>query len=103
MEGPALIRFRDTATGRPIAPELSNPGHPVNGLRFSPDGRLLAGHGEGRVTFWDTATGLDLITLRDSPWQVVNLEFSQDGHRLRAVGWSGGNYTLKTWDAFPRR
>jgi len=95
------VRMFDIPSGRELR-SLSGLDTAISWLAFSPDGTRLAASGS-TTKIWDTATGLDLITLRDSPAEVVDLQFSRDGHKLHAVGRSGGNYGLKTWDASPRR
>jgi WD40 repeat protein len=73
----------------------------VRAVAVSADGTRLAAAGLS-VKLWDAATGHELATFRDGPGGVGHLEFSRDGHRLRALAWAGGRYLLKTWDATPR-
>ena len=94
------VRLIEVPGGRERRP-LKGLDDMAGSLTFSPDGSRLAAAGR-TVKVWDTATGHDLLTLRDVPGSVADLEFSRDGHRLRAVVWTNGKYGLKTWDATPR-
>jgi WD40 repeat protein/tRNA A-37 threonylcarbamoyl transferase component Bud32 len=60
----------------------------VYGLVFSPDGKTLATGGrDGRVTFWEPATGTMIRTISNSIGPVFGLAFSPDGSRLATAGW----------------
>ncbi len=94
-----IVRLFEVPSGREL--------HVLKGLdgfstlAFSPDGtRLVAA--AGVVKIWDTASGLDLITLREAFGSYQKLEFSPDGHRLHGVVRSESKWLLKTWDATPR-
>ena len=94
-----VVRLIEVPSGRAL--------HVLKGLdgfslvAFSPDGTRLAGAG-GVVKVWDTASGHDLITLRDELGAYSKLEFSQDGQRLHAIVRSDSKWYRKTWDATPR-
>jgi WD40 repeat protein/serine/threonine protein kinase len=51
-------------------------------VRFSPDGRLLAGSQDARVGLWDVNTGALLRELPLASSQVLSLAFSPDGRLL---------------------
>jgi WD40 repeat protein len=75
------VRFFDAATGRPTGPEVQAAGHGVGGLVYSPDGRLLAGLGDRRVTFWEVESGRIAHAFTDAPLRVSR----QDGPRDHLV------------------
>jgi WD40 repeat protein/serine/threonine protein kinase len=76
-------------------------GRPSTRVAFSPAGTVLAtGHGEGRVTLWDAATGRELHALQsrslprgnDLTRGVGSLAFSPDG-KLVAAGFGLAEYS----------
>jgi WD40 repeat protein/serine/threonine protein kinase len=68
----------------------------VRGLVFSPDGRLLAGAGNGgTVRLWDLATGTEIARCQGHTGNVVKVVFSPDGRRLVSAG---QDTTVRVWD-----
>jgi WD40 repeat protein/uncharacterized caspase-like protein len=76
----------------------------VSGMRFSPDGRLLATHGinSSQVKLWEVATGRELRTLVAGGGGVFaqiggvrSVAFSRDGKLIAAGAMDG---SIKIWD-----
>jgi WD40 repeat protein len=75
-------------------------------VAFHPDGTRLAAVGyEGCVHLWDSATGLDVLTLRGPGPRIAEgiaydtqVVFSPDGTRLAVNSWTG---SIHIWDARP--
>ena len=57
---------------------------PVSQLRFSGDGKLLAGGNNQQLTIWDVASGKVVLTLRGN--QLVSAAISPDSSLLAVVG-----------------
>ncbi|MFO0850405.1 MAG: serine/threonine-protein kinase [Gemmataceae bacterium] len=89
------VRVRDAATGAVERGFASNPIASA-GAAFRPDGRRLVTADDRAVRVWDTATGLELLSLPDPP-----------GHPA-AVVWVGPTVyvagdTVRAWRAEPER
>jgi WD40 repeat protein len=68
---------------------------PVNGVTFSPDGRLLAGGSHrGDVRIWSATTGKELHRLPGHGWFSV-VTFAPDGRHLATAG---SDTTAVIWD-----
>ena len=73
----------------------------LEGLAFSPDGRLLAGVGRTEVVVWDVKEGEEVLTLTGAPPRRSDAGFSPriawspDGRRLAATNW---DHTVSIWD-----
>ncbi|QDV32364.1 WD40 domain-containing protein [Tautonia plasticadhaerens] len=78
------------------------PAGSVQGLAFSPDGKLLAcvcirrPDGLEDVSIWDVLTGERLFALPEQRYNVANLTLSPDGTLLATAS---GDRTVKLWDA----
>ena len=88
----------DVATGQSTLsiPCLSQRG---GAFALSPDGRTLAVHDGGTITFWDSETGTPDGTLEVPDSLIVCLSFSPDGSLL-ATGANDG--VIRLWDVAAR-
>jgi hypothetical protein len=78
------VRFIDAATGKEVR-QIEND-QQIQGLRFSPDGRLLAVASRNRIELWDATSGDEVRvfpTLQNGSYQMMT--FSPDGKMLAAV------------------
>ena len=99
-DGPT--RVREARTGRLLA-ELNGPARDktgevvnINGVVFSPDGRLLVSLShDGKARLWETETGKELSVLRGHEGQVQAAAFSPDG---RHVVTAGKDNTVRVWE-----
>lgn len=89
------IAIIDVASGavKQVAPAT------VSQLRFSEDGRILAGWNNQQLTVWDVATAKVLLTLSAS--QLVTVALAGDGKHLAAVAMDlaggGAQTTVGVW------
>ena len=95
------MRLWDPATGQPSGtplPASTGPGGGVNGVAFSPDGKLLASAGaDGTARLWDPATGQPVgapLPAGPGPGGVRGVAFSPDGKLLASADADG---TVRTW------
>jgi WD40 repeat protein len=95
LVAPVSVRIWDVATGKELH-ELKEHLNQVDGLAFSPDGRLLVSC-DGRSTFvWDVATGRRVPRLPEGlPGGAGSVVFSRDG-RMLATAAGGG--PIRLWE-----
>jgi WD40 repeat protein/energy-coupling factor transporter ATP-binding protein EcfA2 len=68
----------------------------VNGVSFSPDGKMLASASSDKtVKLWDTSTGKQIKTLSGHTNPVNGVSFSPDGNMLASAS---RDNTVKLWD-----
>jgi WD40 repeat protein/tRNA A-37 threonylcarbamoyl transferase component Bud32 len=79
---PSRVTLHDVASGQLLHTLLGHSG-PVQGLSFSPDGRLLASSDNpGAVKIWDATSGRLARDLGTMPGGTTSLAFSPDGRHL---------------------
>ncbi|HEV3025472.1 MAG TPA: hypothetical protein VGX76_23535, partial [Pirellulales bacterium] len=64
-------------------------------VAFSPDARVLATGLDNKLTLWDTATGLERLTLWVSENQIDGVAFAPDGKTLAAAS----QWQVRLWYA----
>jgi WD40 repeat protein len=114
-EGPGEIKVWDASSGREL---LDLPGHAGAGFGvvFSDDGKwIVSGDrspgmfnfpklgkrlGGGRLTVWDAATGLLLLSCKGHVGCIASVAVSRDGKRIvSGGGFFGRPGEIKLWDA----
>ena len=83
--GPDRVMLWRTSPRAPLEPTLRGPAGDIDGMAFSPDGRLLAAAGERHVVVWDTTTRKTVRILAAGHFGASSVKFSPDGLTL-AVG-----------------
>jgi predicted Ser/Thr protein kinase len=98
---PGEVKLWEAAGGR-LRAELRGHEVSVNCVAFSPDGALLAtGDRDGRVRFWDVATGREKPGIPEAHEGAVRaVAFTRDGRSLATGSW---DHLAKLWDVETRR
>ena len=91
------VRLWDAADGSPRG-ILEGHIDRVDGLAFSPDGRLASSAEDRTIRLWDTASGQTLLILKGHAGRIRCIKFSPDGRTLASASY---DRTLKLWEAAP--
>jgi WD40 repeat protein len=87
-----VVRLRDSASGK----ETRSFGkHRCLSLAFSPDGKLLAGGGDGNFVLWSCLSGKAIWNVLGHGSLFWSLRFSPDGKSIATAGW---DHTVGLWD-----
>ncbi|MCG9132349.1 hypothetical protein J5I95_11765 [Candidatus Poribacteria bacterium] len=91
-ESSAFVRLWNASTGATLR-MLEHPDFSVSGVKFSPDGGMLASMATGSIIrLWDVSTG-EIIREIDGLSVAGNLAFSPDGGTLASMAGS-----IRLWD-----
>jgi WD40 repeat protein len=90
----SFVRFFDVGTGKQIRFSSGHPGT-VNGLAYSPDGRLLATFSNDTLLVFDPKTGEELRRWVGHKSSVEQIAFSPDGKLLASASVDG---TIAFWE-----
>ncbi|MBL8792850.1 MAG: PQQ-binding-like beta-propeller repeat protein [Planctomycetia bacterium] len=89
------VRLLDLATGQEVR-QFGGQDGILHGVKFSPDGKLLAAAASGgAVRLWEVATGTVLTDLKGHRGTVNDLTFTPNGHTLISAA---SDTTVLLWD-----
>jgi WD40 repeat protein len=95
-----VVRLWDLAARQTVA-ILPAQARGLNGLAFSPDGKVLAsGSVDGTIRLWEIATQRNVARLKGPDAPVTAVAFSPDGRRLAA---SSEDLTIRLWDTLTKQ
>ena len=68
---------------------------------FTPDGRtIVSGNDAGRLTFWQVATGQELLSVAAHQFPITTLAIAPNGRVLTSgAGWRDENDGVNAWVA----
>lgn len=90
------VRLYDTEDARPLRTIEVDRTTRISAVAFHPDGSELAAVNEnGKVFFFDRATGAPRRTWQAHATWIQDVEYSPDGARLLTCGWQ--DHTAKVW------
>jgi WD40 repeat protein len=93
------VKLWEAQTGQEVrtlqGPALKNQSNAMQGVCFSPDGRLASVSQDGTVQVWDAQTGQETLTWKGHTNPATSVCFSPDGRRLA----SASGREVKVWDA----
>jgi WD40 repeat protein len=96
MKFEVTVQVLEAASGRLLASRLIHTGY-VNGMAFSPDGRLVATASDDQTAqVWEWATDSPPYQLKQSG-RFLQIVFSPDGRYLATVAFNSGAYA-QVWD-----
>jgi WD40 repeat protein len=85
LEGETLsVRVWDRAAGRPLWRLKIPAGYVPHSLRFSPDGKYLAGQGQNFVRLWSMTTG-KRVRYYETQQPMLGIAFSPDSQHVAAL------------------
>jgi WD40 repeat protein len=90
-----VVEVWDVPGDRPVCAIPQAGPENLDGFRFNPNGRVLAGTTSAAIRVWDTETGRETFVLRGHGKVVIDVAVSDDGTRLASVGRDG---TIRVWD-----
>lgn len=96
--GDGAVRLWDAGT-RSVVRTLRADGEPFDCVAFTPGGkRIAAGAADGRLTWWDAASGEELRSLQCSPGEVGRFAFAAAGGELPLMASAAPDGAVRVWN-----